>query len=322
MIPPRLAVGGLPKGPVGGTILSRLKDSYLDSLLSVAEVSTESAARNAVDRGGADAALVIPHGLTRAARAAENVDSAASPVSVTVYHRNSAGPAPGIVRTIVATVLDSYIGRDVAVRTARAQDYPDWSDAVRDSVFNFYLNWLASPRPMFLGRSAEPARGVAPVPLSASLKVGILDLDAEGNSLSPAFADQVINVLRSSTLVEPFRLPVRDSNRLAAKVSQGRLALVLNIPRGYGDSLVNNRPIRPLNALLAPGPAGQWAAAAVNQSLRRVFSARFIAQLCARRRVFDSELERRAFVNRVAAQALDNWQQSAISIRDETPRSR
>jgi hypothetical protein len=312
----RFRIPGLSGNRLGQSIRTRLQDSYLDSVVRVAEVAEESAARSAVDHGTADAALLLPGGLTRAARAVESADSVAARSTVTLYHRNPPGPALAIVRTVILTVLDGYTGREVAVRTA-ARNLPEWSPSVRDSFLEFYLNWLGSPKPMLLGRTPEPTRTPARRTWSAGLKVGILDLDADGSALLPPFSEQVIGELGATGSILPTRIPARDSNRYAESVAQGRYALVLKIPAGYGESLAAGRLVRPLNALLVPGPAGQCAAAAVNQSLRRLFSARCIAQLCAQRRTFVSELERRAFVNRVATQALQNWRQTTISIREE-----
>ena len=113
--PTRLAVadldGSVPGGAValGSVIVEHLAEGVVGEMLTVSKAGSEAAARAAVDRREADAALVIPQGLTRAVMGASG-----EPAEVLVYCDPTLTVGPALVRSVVTSITDAMVGARIA----------------------------------------------------------------------------------------------------------------------------------------------------------------------------------------------------------------
>ena len=134
--PTRLVVADLdpsvPGGAValGGVIVEHLTEGVVGEMLSVSNAGSEAAARAAVDRREADAALVIPQGLTLAVMGAS-----AEPAEVIVYADPALTIGPALVRSVVTSITDAMVGARIAATMSgsRASD-----------VAARYVRWVES----------------------------------------------------------------------------------------------------------------------------------------------------------------------------------
>ncbi len=134
--PTRLVVADLdepsPGGAaaLGGVIVEHLGEGVVGEMLSVSNVDGEAAARAAVDRREADAALVIPRGLTRSVMGAS-----AGPAEVIVYSDPTLTVGPALVRSVVTSITDAMVGARIAATMSgsRASD-----------VAARYVRWVES----------------------------------------------------------------------------------------------------------------------------------------------------------------------------------
>ncbi len=133
--PTRLAVANLDSpGPggaaLGDVIVEHLGEGTVGEMLAVRPSASEAAARSAVDRREADAALVIPAGFTRAL-----TEAGAEPVDILVYSDPTLSLGPALVRSVVTSITDAMVGARIAASlsdgdaAAAAAGYVRWAEA-------------------------------------------------------------------------------------------------------------------------------------------------------------------------------------------------
>lgn len=106
---------GAGGGAAGGAITAALTSPELADLLTVSQVATPEAAKNAVDSGQAEVAVIIPPGLTQALSA-----TTPSPQHVEIYKDPTLMIGPAIVASVVQDVAQSLNGaRAAAAATAQ-----------------------------------------------------------------------------------------------------------------------------------------------------------------------------------------------------------
>lgn len=99
----------------GEMLVDVLKSERLAELLAVTESDSVETARAAVDRQEADAAVIIPAGLSAAAFAPQGR------AAIEVYHDPTLTIGPGIVKAIVAQFVDALAGSKIAAGVAYEQ---------------------------------------------------------------------------------------------------------------------------------------------------------------------------------------------------------
>ncbi len=99
----------------GKMLVDVLKSERLAELLAVTESDSVETARTAVDRQEADAAVIIPAGLSAAAFDPQGR------AEIEVYHDPTLTIGPGIVKAIVAQFVDALAGSKIAAGVAYEQ---------------------------------------------------------------------------------------------------------------------------------------------------------------------------------------------------------
>ena len=124
-----LDAGGGAAAPdvnAGSSIVQALTSADLSNLLTVTQMDNAQAARDAVDRGDADVAVIIPADLTAAVTSRQGGNS-----QVLVYKDPSLTIGPAIVSAITQSVVQGIDGARAAaatVRTAGSVSRPDRPD--------------------------------------------------------------------------------------------------------------------------------------------------------------------------------------------------
>jgi ABC-2 type transport system permease protein len=108
-------VAAYPDFRAGELLFGMLTDDKLSDLLSVTLSGIESDARQAVDTGQADVAVIIPEGLTA------SLFEPSGRAEVVVYHNPTLTIGPGIVIDVVTNFLDGFTGSLIAADVTRWQ---------------------------------------------------------------------------------------------------------------------------------------------------------------------------------------------------------
>jgi ABC-type Na+ efflux pump permease subunit len=110
-----VAVVNLDEGILGETIVQVLSSEDLEDLLTVTVLDTDNEARTLVDDRQADAAVIIPSGLT------SSLYGAGTQVEVEIYQDPTLTLGPGIVTTLVSQLVDGFSGSTISVAVATQQ---------------------------------------------------------------------------------------------------------------------------------------------------------------------------------------------------------
>jgi len=110
---PRVMVVNLDRsGEIGKTLADILTGEELSHILDAAGEPDPAAARAAVDKGEAAAAVIIPEGFT------VSMTQTGKPAEVEVYQDTAQTVGPAIVRSVLQQVLDGLAGGWVAVKAS------------------------------------------------------------------------------------------------------------------------------------------------------------------------------------------------------------
>jgi ABC-2 type transport system permease protein len=148
--PPRTRVqvvnldqGSLQAGTfdAGSMLLSFLQDEQIEEVMEFTTVEDEDTARQAVQTGEADIALIIPANFTGAAL------TSAESAEVILYQDPTLTIGPGILDDLLTHFLDGFSGAKIASTVAagqlQAQDIPV-DNALTAQITGAYTAWLQS----------------------------------------------------------------------------------------------------------------------------------------------------------------------------------
>lgn len=107
--PVRTVLANEDAGEAGSHVANALASSGLADLLIVDNAETAQAARNAVDNGEADVAVIVPSGLTQAIMA-----QGGAPADVAIYSDPALTVGPAIVSAVVRSVVQALDGARAA----------------------------------------------------------------------------------------------------------------------------------------------------------------------------------------------------------------
>lgn len=241
-------VATYPDFLAGEMLTGMLTDELLSNLLTISLTRSETAARQAVDEGQADVAVIIPAELT-----ASLFDSNGR-AEVVIYHDPILTLGPGIVRDVVTNFLDGFagsliaadvttaqldaLGRQVteASRQEAMQRYGDWAQSIGEN-----LSQGVHPAIRY-GRQVEARRTDSVMSaMIGPMLAGMLVFFAY---FVAAFAAQsILREEEQGTLKRLFRTPLSKVRILIAKFIAVVVLLILQtiLLLGFGSALFGIR---------------------------------------------------------------------------------
>ena len=191
----------------GGELASVLRGDVIGSLetagiVTVIDAPTEAAARDAVARGDAAAAIIVPVGFTAAIQAGQ-------PTSIDVVGARNAGLATEIARALAQRFGDGVVGVQLAVSTV--QDLRGGQLAPADLARIAGAAASAPPAVILVDREASLRQLSLPSYFSASMAILFLFFSAQMGMVS------LFEERRNGTLARILAGPVRPTSVLFGK---------------------------------------------------------------------------------------------------------
>lgn len=227
---------GAPAGDLnaGDMLVDLFNDDRLQSIFAVSVAEDEAAARAAVDRQEAAAALFIPADFTRAAL------TPGKQAQITVYEDPALTFGPGLVREVVDQFLDGFSGGQIAASALREQfaaqgHAPD--SALEQQIMTGYGIWLQSissaqglDLPVDI---APPARDAAPESTGSDQRTSFLGPVMVGMMILFVFfgaaltAQTIVTEQEEGTLARMLTTPTPAAVILGGKLAAVFLTLIV-----------------------------------------------------------------------------------------------
>lgn len=204
---------------VGKTIADLITSEALADLFAVEQLDDPGAARRRVEAQEADVALILPPELTR------SLFEPQARLRVTVLHDPTKVTGPGVIRELVAQVLDGFAGGRVADRVAldaaREAGQP-LTPEQRGRVARAYGEWAA---------------GIGQVAMAQSGHPGVVSVDPSTQEQSGPATGVVAAIMVGMMLFFAFMIGVNGSLGLLKEHEEGTLARLRSTPTTMGTVL-------------------------------------------------------------------------------------
>ncbi len=250
-------VAAYPDFRAGELLCGMLADENRGNLLDVTVLESESVARQLVDAGQADLAVIIPAELTA------SLFDPNGRAAVVIYHDPTLTLGPGIVRDMVTNFLDGFAGSLIAADVTTTQMEAlgqQVTEATRQEAMQRYGDWAQT-----IGESLS--RGVHPaIKYSTQVEVRAADSVMRG-IIGPMMAGMLVffayfvaafaaqSILREEehgTLKRLFRTPLSKGGILTGKFLAVVSLLILQtiLLLGFGSVLFGIRWGSPLPVVI------------------------------------------------------------------------
>jgi ABC-2 type transport system permease protein len=202
----------------GSTIVQTLDSPDLSDLLTITTVNDAQAARDAVDKGEADVAVIIPPGLTDAVTSQQG-----GRAQVTVFKDPALTVGPAIVSAVVQSVVQAIDGARAAAATAvqlavslGVTDPDELTDVATKTAVAFSASVQGEPPITVEARGPVIAGGAAKEPnVAAQVLIGMMIFFMFFGAATPARS--ILEEHRAGTLSRLFTTPTRRSFILGGK---------------------------------------------------------------------------------------------------------
>ncbi len=231
----RLCVANLDRPSVempgfagGQALVEYLQQGQFSSLLEVTLAPDEASARQAVDSGHADLAIIIPNEFT------DRAMSAGGAVGIVLYQDPTLSVAPAIAKALVSHFLDGFFGSGIANEVVLEQftrrGLQPSAEQLRDAAFS-YAAWTRSIDQVLADAEHSPVRFVSrpkqiePPNQLAELAGRVLagQLIFFSFFTAASAAQNIIEEEEQRTLARLFTTPTPRSTILAGKFLAGGL---------------------------------------------------------------------------------------------------
>jgi ABC-2 type transport system permease protein len=231
---PRVMVVNLdPAGEAAMALTDLLTGNDLAGVLDAVRESDPAAARAAVDKGEASAAVIIPEGFSAA------IGNPADPASVEVYQDPAQTVGPAIVRSVVQQMLDGMAGGWVVVKASgdalAARSIPLGSQ-IASRIGAQYIEWAQAEMSAGSGEAGLDVQSVAAAKQESVNYIAKMISAIMAMMLvfycfftGTAAAQSILQEQEDGTLPRLFTTPVRRSEILAGKMLSVFLTLLVQL---------------------------------------------------------------------------------------------
>jgi ABC-2 type transport system permease protein len=211
----------------GDDVVQALTSSDLSSILTIATADSAEAAKQAVDKGDADVAVIIPPGLTDAVTSRQ-----AGAAQVTVYKDPALNIGPAIVAAVVQSVVQAIDGARAAAATSAqlalslgVTDEQNLTDVAAKTAQAFARS-AQGQQPITVNSRGPVVEETRREPsVAAQVLIGMMIFFMFFGAATPARS--ILEEHRSGTLSRLFTTPTRRSLILAGKYASVFLIVLM-----------------------------------------------------------------------------------------------